>query len=178
MAATVIINRLTGSGPTLTNISGINSVANAEDAHATGGVSNPVQIPLSGTNYSYWVTTRLQCTAAPSTSISNVKWFTDGTNSLGTGITCKVSTATAYTQASGTPGVTGLQLTTGNYPSLAGAPSNAFAYTAGSPLSVAASIGPTTGEFGDRVVYQIEVASSASPGITPQETFTWRYDEI
>jgi hypothetical protein len=178
MPATVIINRLTGSGPTLNNITGINTRANAEDAHSTSGTANPIQIPASGTNYSYWVVTRLQCTVAPSTLINNLKWFTDGGNGFGTGVTCKVQTASGYVQATGTPGESGTQLTTGNYASLAGAPSDAFAYTSASPLSVSGSIGATTGEFGDRVVYQIEVASTASPGVTPSETFTWRYDEI
>jgi hypothetical protein len=67
----------------------------------------------------------------------------------------------------------------GNYATLAGAPGDAFSYTSGSPLSVTGSISnPSTGQFGDRVVYQIEVASTASPGATPTETITWKYDEV
>ena len=49
--------------------------------------------------------------------------------------------------------------------------------TAGSPLSITGSIGVATGDFGDFFVFQIVVGSTASPGATPQETFTWIYDE-
>lgn len=177
MAATVLIRRLTGAGPSATDITSINTRANAEDAHSTAGTSNPIQIPAAGTNYSYWVVTRLDCTVAPTTSISNIKWYTDGANGFGTGVTCRVGTATGYTQATGTAGTTGTELTVGNYGTFTLGNANAFTYTTGSPLSVSGTTS-TTGQFGDRVVYQIEVASTASPGATSSETFTWRYDEI
>ena len=176
MPATVQIVRLTGAGPTATDITSINTRANAEDAHSTAGTTNPIQIPASGTNYSYWVVTRLNCTVAPSTSISNIKWYTDGANTLGTGITMKAATASVYVQATGTLGTTGTQMIVGNYTGLS-TPADAFTYTSAAPLSVTGTTS-TTGQFGDRVVYQIEVASTASPGATGQETLTWRYDEI
>jgi len=178
MAATVTIRRLTGSGPTSTDITGINTRANAEDAHSTAGTTNPIQIPASGTNYSYWVVTQLSADTSPAGTINNLKWYTDGANGFGTGVTCKMNTATGYVQATGTPGTTGTQLTTGNYATLAGAPTDAFGFTSGSPKSVTGSISnPSTGAFGDRVVYQIEVGSTAGPGATASETFTWKYDE-
>jgi len=178
MAATVLIRRLTGAGPTATDITSINTRANAEDTHTTAGTSNPIQIPASGTNYSYWVTTRLDATVTPSGTINNVKWFTDGANGLGTGVTCRVGTATGYVQATGTAGTTGTELTAGNYSGFTLGNANAFTYTSGSPLSVTGSISnPSTGQFGDRVVYQIEVADTAAPGATAAETFTWRFDE-
>ncbi len=66
MAATVTIRRWTGSSgaPTKTNITSINTRANAEDAHSTAGTSNSILIPTSGTNYSYWVATRLSVDAS------------------------------------------------------------------------------------------------------------------
>lgn len=178
MSATVLIRRLTGSGPTATDITSINSRANAADAHSTNDTASPITIPAAGTNYSYWVVTRLDCTVTPATALNNLKWYTDGGNGFGTGITCKMNTATGYVQATGSTG-NGTQLTTGNYATLAGSPTDAFAFTSGSPKSVTGSISnPSTGQFGDRVVYQIEVASTASPGpTTTQETFTWSYDE-
>lgn len=176
MAATVIINRLTGAGPTATPITSINTRANAEDAHTTAGTSNSILVPAAGTNYSYWVVTRLEVTAITAGTVDNIKWYTDGSNNFGTGVTCKVNTATGYVQATGTPGTSGTQLTTGNYATLAGAPTDAFAYTTGSPLSVAGTT-TTTGQFGDRVVYQIEVGTTAASGATATETFTWRYDD-
>lgn len=176
MASTVIINRLTGAGPTATPITSINTRANAEDAHTTAGTTNSILVPAAGTNYSYWVVTRLEVTVINSGQVDNVKWYTDGANNFGTGVTCKVNTATGYVQATGTTGTTGTQLTTGNYATLAGAPVDAFTYVTGSPLSVTGTA-TTTGQFGDRVVYQIEVGTTAVSGATATETFTWRYDD-
>lgn len=176
MASTVLIRRLTGAGPTATDITSINTRANAEDAHTTAGTSNSILVPAAGTNYSYWVVTRLDVTVINSGTVDNVKWYTDGSNNFGTGVTCKANTATTYVQATGTAGTTGIQLTTGNYSTLAGAPTDVFAMTTGSPLSVAGST-TGTGQFGDRVVYQIEVGTTAASGATAQETFTWRYDD-
>jgi hypothetical protein len=180
MPATVKINRYTGSGPTKTDITGANTVANATDTHQSSatGSSDPIRIPTSGTNYSYWVVCRLECTVTPLGTLNNIRWYTDGSNTFGTGVTCKVQTATSYVQATGTAGTSGIQLTTGNYPTLAGAPVNAFTYVVGSPLSVSGSLSnPSTGDFGDFVVYQLEVDSTAVPGVTGTETFTWLYDE-
>lgn len=180
MAATVVIKRWTGSSgsPTKTDITGINTRANAEDAHTTAGTDNPIQVPSSGTNYSFWVSTRLSATSSPSGTIDNLRWYTDGSNNFGTGITCKGNTASAYAQATGTDGVTGDQLNTTNHEDLAGAPVDVFGHTSGSPKSVPGSISnPSTGDFGDFFVYQIEVADTAGPGATAQETFTWKYDE-
>jgi hypothetical protein len=180
MPATVKINRYTGSGPTKTNITGANTVANATDTHQSSatGSSDPIRIPTSGINYSYWVVCRLECTVTPLGTLNNIRWYTDGSNTFGTGVTCKVQTATSYVQATGTAGISGIQLTTGNYPTLAGAPVNAFTYVVGSPLSVSGSLSnPSTGDFGDFVVYQLEVDSTAVPGVTGTETFTWLYDE-
>jgi hypothetical protein len=182
MAATVIINRWTGAfgSPTKTQIDGANTVAAADDTHqaVAAGSNNPIRIPAGGTNYSYWVTTRLRCTVTPAGTINNIRWYTDGGNSFGTGITCKAQDAASYVQATGTQGTTGLQLTTGNHSGLSGAPVDAFSFTSGSPKSLAGSISnPSTGDFGDFMVYQIEVAPTAAPGVTSQETFTWVYDE-
>ena len=175
MSATIKINRLTGSGPTNTDITGINTRVDGSDNVSTGETSNPVPIPASGTNFSYWCATQLYCTVAPATQINNIQWYTSGSNTLGTGVGCNVGQATAYTQATGSGGI-GTQLTTGNYSSLTGAPSNAFAYTSSASLAVSGSTG-TTGSFGNFVVYQFTVGSTAGPGPTGQPTFTWQYDE-
>lgn len=177
MAATVIINRLTGAGPTETDITSSNTRMSTSDDPAPG-TANPVPIPAADTNYSFWVSTQLEATTTPTGTINNINWYTDSTNGFGTGVTCVGQTATTYDQATGTVGTTGDELTTGNYTTLASAPSDVFAFTSGSPLSVSGSISnPTTGLFGDLVVYQAAVGTSASAGATAQETFTWQYDE-
>jgi hypothetical protein len=173
----VQIRRLTGAGPTGTDITSINTRLNAEDAHSTAGTTNPILIPPSGTNYSYWCPTRLYYDSSGTGTINNIKWFTDGTNSLGTGVGLVVNTASGYVQATGTAGETGTELTTGNYATLAGAPSNAFAYNTGSPLSVTGSVtNPSSEYFGDLVVMQVTVGTTAGAGATTTETITWRYD--
>jgi hypothetical protein len=184
MAATVQVGRKTGAGAgSFTDITGINTRANAEDVHSTAGTSNPIRVPTSGTNYSYWVTTRLKATVTPAGTIDNLNWYTDGANGFGTGITCKVAKASTganagYVQATGTAGTTGTQLTQGNHAGLDAAPVDAFGKTSGAPLALVGSIAnPSTGEFGDHVVYQIEVGTTAGPGATAQETFTFTYDE-
>lgn len=178
MAATVTIRRWTGAsgGPTKTDITSINTRANAEDAHSTAGTTNSILVPAAGTNYSYWVSTRLSIDAITGGTVDNIKWYSDGANNFGTGVTCKGNTASGYVQASGTAGTTGIQLTTGNHADLAGAPVDVFGHTSGSPKSVTGSAS-STGDLGHFFVYQIEIGTSAASGATAQETFTWRYDD-
>lgn len=181
MAATIKIIRWTGTSgsSTKTSIDGTtNRAATADDPAA--GTTNPIPVPTgAGTNYSYWVVTRLSATVAPTTAINNIKWYSDGTNSMGTGVSLAVATATAYKQASGTTGTTGDLLNSSFYTSALSptVASDAFAKTSASPLSVAGSIGAATGDFGDFVVYQVAVVSTAGPGVTTAETLTFQYDE-
>lgn len=181
MVATVTIVRWTGvsSGPTKTAIQGTTDRASTSDTQ-TPGTANPIPVPAtSGTNYSFWVATRLSATAAAATAINNIKWYSDGTNSMGTGVSLNVATASIYKQASGTTGTTGDQLTSSFYtsslnPSVA---TDAFAKTSAAPISVNGSIGTVTGDISDFVVYQVAVISTAGPGVTTAETLTWTYDE-
>lgn len=184
MAATVQIVRKTGVAPgTATDITGINTRANAEDVHSVAGTSNPVRIPAAGTNYSYWVTTRLNVTVTPAGTIDNLRWFSDGANGFGTGVTCKGAKASTgadagYRQATGTPGTTGTQLTQANHTGLDEAPADVFTFTSASPKALVGSLSnPATGQFGDHWVYQIEAGTTASPGATGSEVFSYRYDE-
>jgi len=185
MAATVIIVRKTGAdgSPTATDLAGGNTRANAYDTHSTGDTTNPIQVPAAGTNYSYWVTTRLDATVTPAGTIDNLRWYTDGANGFGTGVTCTVAKAATgatagYRQATGTPGDTGTQLTQGNHSGLDAAPGDCFSETSGAPLALTGSISnPSTGEFGDHAVYQIDVGTTAGAGATTAETFTFKFDE-
>lgn len=177
MAATVIINRLTGAGPTETDITSSNTRASTSDAPSPG-TSDPIPVPPSGSSYSYWVTTQLEATVTPDGTINNINWYTDGANGFGTGVTCIGQDSDTYVQATGTQGTSGTELTTGNHAGLSGAPADVFSFDSGSPKSIAGSLdNPNTGLFGDMFVYQIVVASTAGPGATPTETFTWSYDE-
>lgn len=176
----VQIRRLVGTSPGTSgavDITSINTRLNAEDAHTTAGTTNTILKPTSGTNRSYWCVTRLYYNGAGTGTINNIKWFTDGANSLGTGRGLVVNTATGYVQATGTEGTTGTELNTTNYATLAGAPTNAFDYTTSSPLAVSGSVtDPSSEYFGDYVVMQATVADTASAGVSTAETISCRYD--
>lgn len=177
MAATVTIRRLTGAGPTV-SASRTAMRASTSDNDYTTETTNPIPIPGAGTNYSYWVSERLNADTSPSGTIDNLRWYTDGANGYGTGVTAKGQEATSYVQATGTAGTTGTQLTTGNHAGITGAPVDIFGLTSGSPKSLAGSVSnPTTGQFGSRFVWQIEVGTTAGAGTLTAETFTWKYDE-
>jgi hypothetical protein len=178
MAATVTIRRWTGGSgsPTKTNITSINTRANAEDAHTTAGTTNSILIPSGGSNYSYWVSTRLSVDAITSGTVDNIKWYTDSTNNFGTGVTCIGQSAGSYVQATGTPGQTGTELTAGNHAGLTGAPVDVFTFTSGVPKSLTGSTS-TIEDVGQFFVYQMVVDSTAASGTTAPETFTWKYDD-
>lgn len=172
------IRRLTGAGPTGTDVTSINSRLNAEDAHSTAGTTNPILKPAAGTNYSYWASFRLWFQGAGTGTINNIRWFTDGSNTFGTGRGMRVGQATAYAQATGTAGVTGTELTAGNYATFTLGNANAFTYTSGSPLTVTGTItDPSSEYFGNIVVIQTEIGTTASAGAGgAQETMSFRVD--
>jgi hypothetical protein len=182
MAASIIINRWTGpaGSETKTDITSINTVANANDTHQPTASSSidPIRVPASGTNYSYWVSTRLSAVTSPSGTINNIRWYTDGSNNFGTGVTCRGNTSPAYVEATGVVGLSGDYLDTINHPSLSGPTADVFIFNYASPFPITGSItNPDTGDFGHFMVYQVEVDPTAGPGVTNQETFTWIYDE-
>src|SRR3954452_12926761 len=119
MAATVHINQYNGATPTATNKTGSTiRVATDDVSRSTGDTSNPIIVP--GPNYSFWLTLGLEATVAPVTSIDNLKFYTDGTNSRPSGVTwvsraSNVGAAAGYRQATGTVGTTGTLLNTTNH---------------------------------------------------------------
>lgn len=178
MSATVSIRRWTGSSgdPTKTDITSINTRANAEDAHSTAGTSNSILIPEAGSNYSYWVNTRLSVDTISGGTVDNIKWYSDGSNGFGTGVTCVGNSADDYVQATGTPGETGDVLNETNNTELTAAPTDVFGFTSASPKAITGSAS-TTGDVGQFFVYQMVIGTTAGSGATNQETFTWQYDD-
>jgi hypothetical protein len=177
MAADVRIVRLTGVGPgTETDITNSNTRL-ATDDNANPGDSYPIPIPAASVKRSFWCVTRLKAATTPAGTINNIQWYTDGVNSLGTGVTAFAGNSANYVRATGTIGDTGDELNPTNYSGL-NSKTDMFSYTTGSPMSVAGSISnPSTLQFGNYVVLSIEVGSTAVAGVTPTETMTFRYDE-
>lgn len=179
MPATVNIIRKTGSAgaPVRTNIDGSSTRLSTADDPAPG-TANPIPIPGAGTNYSFWCAVQLRIGAvAPSNNITNIKWFSDGANGFGTGVTCNGQSATSYVQATGTTGTTGDILNTTNYPTLTAAAVDVFTFTTGSPKSLSGSGNTINTDIGDHFVFQLAIGTTASAGTTPSETCSMRYDE-
>lgn len=127
---------------------------------------NPIPVPAAGTNYSYIKQVRLKATTTPANSLSNINFYTDGANGLGTGVSVNVKTSASYTDpaSQGTTALTGT--------------ADAFTYTSGSPLSISGTLSnPSTGLFGDYLVMQMAVGTTATQGNTASETITMTYDE-
>lgn len=177
MVADVRVIRLTGAGPTETDItSGTTRSSLSDDPNP--GSTNPLLKPVSGTHYAFWVSTRLKAVTSPDGTISNIRWYADGANNYGTGVNCNGRDATGYVEALGTVGVAGTILNTTNYPGLAANPTNVFSHTAGSPRSIPGSLtNPDTGFFGSLFVYQHSILSTCVTGVKTAETFTWAWDE-
>lgn len=174
MAATVLIERWTGSGAgTGADITGGTTRMKQAD-NGTADTNNPV--PAVTTSYSYWVSTRLHCTVAPSNLLNNLKWYSDGV-SAGTGLTVNAAKASTGTNAGYRQATSAVALNNTNHTGLdVASPTDASTYTSGSPLSLTGSTS-TAIVFGDFVIYQLAATSSASPGAMSARTYTWQYDE-
>lgn len=173
MAATVVIKQWTGSGPTVTTITNLR-YKTADDSSGTD-TTYPLVKPSSGTNYSYVATVVPYASVAPTGTINNVKYYSDGSNTYGTGVTLKgIALAQgSYTQATGTQGTSG-DLSAAVYTS----GTDVFTYSTGSPLSVTGSLVSTTGSGTFQLVQtQMALSTSVSAGTLTAETFTFRYDE-
>lgn len=166
MAATVLIREKNGAGETATDkTSGTIRMKNADNA--TVDLVNPLVIPASpGFDYSWekWLRLHIGGTG-PSSQITNLKFYTDGANNLGTGVELYAKAVASYaTPAEGTA-ITGY--------------TNAFTYTSGAPLSLGA--GPFSSintDMGSYLVLLARVAETATQGLTASETLTFAYDEI
>ena len=165
MAATVQINEMTAL---TTGVDKTNGTVRFKAAdNTTVDSNNPLEIPTSGTIYSYTKQLRANVTVAPDTELSNLQWYTDGNNGFGTGVGVQVKNngntfATAYNTA------------------MAGG-TDLFTYTSGSPLDGdATNTGPFTGTgyIGDLIELQMSVADTATSGTLTAETLTLSYDEI
>lgn len=171
MAATISVKQATGSGPSAATITNLR-FKTADDSSGTD-TTYPLVKPSSGTNYSYVAWIYLNADTSPASTINNLKFYTDGTNSYGTGVTVKGITTATYTQATGTSGTSG-DLSSTVYTS----GTDVFSYTSASPLAVTGSISnPSTGKISNYVAMQMALATTVSAGTLSAETFTWRYDE-
>ncbi len=178
MAATVVINEWNGNSTKTDKTGGTVRFKTADSA--TVDTNNPITIPTSAQTHSYEKWLELQITGTPpSQRINNLKFYTDGSNGYGTGVTLygEVSGSNTFRSAA--------QAATANAVPLGGSGSrtmtSAFAYVSGSPLSLSSSAetfsGSTT-DIGRYVVLVLTVSAAASQGTLTAETGTFSYDEV
>ena len=176
MVADINIMRITTSSCTLTDITSACTRVSTSDSPIPGA-ANPIPIPSSGSNYSFFVSTILYAACAPDNEISNIKHYSDGGNGFGTGVSAFVTTASEYEVATGTAGSSGIILSNACHAGMNTAPSPMFDFSSGCKMPVVGTLGATTGSFADHVVFQISVDTTGSPGNSGEETMTWEFDE-
>jgi hypothetical protein len=162
MAATVQIHEMTGASTGVDKTSGTVRFKSADET--TVDTNNRIQIPPSGTTYSYTKTLRFYFDSAPSVDIQNLRAYSDGSSGFGTGIGVQYDTSGSWAANINT-NISGTDL---------------FTKTSGSPIDLdVTNTGPHTGTGykGDFLRLQMTVADTASPGSLTPETLTFAYDE-
>lgn len=168
MAATIQIHEMSAIDTGADKTSGTVRFKDADDA--TVNTSNPLVIPESGTTYSYCKKLRAYMEAPPDTQVSDLAWYTDGSNTFGTGISVNVKN---------------IGVTFGTfYKTAMSGGADLFGKTSGSPLDGDAT---DTGPFvpadddsyiGDVIELQMAVEDTASSGTLSAETLTLTWNEI
>jgi len=165
MAATIVVVKTYGAGPTGTQAADTTFGLKSVDDHATAPADAPVQIPeSSGTNYSYECWMRFKCTVAPSNQCNNFKVWSSG-SAVGTGIVITVNSDAVTTYA--TPVVT---------ISEKGTRVDFATKDSGSKISIAGTL-DAENEVTDFSVFQLAVSETASPGDMADQTIYYSYDE-
>jgi len=165
MAATVQIHEMTAAAAGVDKTSGTIRFKGADNQ--TVDTVDRLQIPTGATIFSYTKHARFYFQAGPSVDIQNLRCYTDGSNTFGTGITVQYNVPAA-----------GL----GTFPNINTdiAGTDLFTKTSGAPVDLdAINTGPHsgTGYKGDHIRMQMGVANTAAPGQLTPETLTFAYDE-
>lgn len=160
MAATVTIRVYTSTNAA-TMSSAVTGIDFISDDNATNSLANRTANPITAGNRSYekWLKARVD--AAPDNSVSNFKFWTDGT--VQTETTLYVgTTATGATPVSTSSSV---------------ATTDATTYTSGSKLTWHSGSLTGIGDATDYLVLQLSTTASAAAGNWTQETLSYSYDE-
>jgi hypothetical protein len=173
MAATVGIYEINGASYT-PGAGGQNKAAGsiayrANDTYLTD-TANPVVRPSSATTQSYEKWLHMRCTVAPTTSISNPRFYTTG-NAVASGVnfyTRNTNTNTFAQPAAGPAYNAGLH-------------TDITAITSASPKAlntVAAGPWSGTGDIGDFNITWASVGTTAGPGSMGSSTLVYSWDEV
>ena len=162
-----------------------------DDSGHTIDTANPIPIPTSGYNFSYWAHLYMEMTARTAETVNNMKFYTVG-SAYGTGIILylgsqdPVHTAaatTGYDLATGTSGTTGDEMiTAANKHTDLTTQADAISHTSGSPRTLtigeSGSVLDAVGETCNYLVFQVSCTTTASAGAKTAITLTGRYDEV
>jgi hypothetical protein len=162
MAATVQIHEMTGASAGTDKSSGTIRFKAADNV--TVDTNDRLQIPSGATIYSYTKQARFYFSVGPSVDIQNLRAYTDGANSFGTGVTVQYDLSGSWAANINT-NISGTDL---------------FTKTSASPIDMdAINTGPHTGTGykGDFLRMQMAIANTASSGALSAEVLTFAYDE-
>ena len=165
MPATVQIYELTASKAGTDKTSGTVRFKMADDQ--TVDTNDRMQVPSSGTNYSFTKQLRLYVATAPSVDLQTLEAYSDGANGFGTGVGAQYDTllGTSFA-ANATTNISGTDLFTRG-------PATRIDMDAG--LASTAFVG--VGFKGLILRTQLSVASLASAGTLSAENLTFSYSE-
>lgn len=162
MAADVQIHEMTGSSAGVDKTGSTIRFKSADETSVD--TNNRLQVPSSGTNYSYTKQLQAYFNTAPDTDIQNLRAYTDGSNDFVSGVGVQYDTQGSFASNVNTD-IAGTDL---------------FTATQASPIDMdATNTGPHTGTGykGDLLRAQMSVESTASQGTLSAETLTVAYDE-
>ena len=166
MAAVIRIHELTTNATTGVAQSALRFKSAPSTTTTAIDAGQPLPIPPSGSDYSYVKKLRAYMSSAPVGTVSNLRWYSDGSSGFGTGVSI---TAKNLGSTFGT-----------HYDSAMPGGASLFTYTSTAPLDGDATVtGPfaATGYIGDIIELQVTVASTAANKALTPETLTLAYDE-
>jgi len=173
---------LPGTSSNITD-NGINKLRFKQADNNDIDLNNPIPVPSTGTEYSYWKTIYLKCTAINEASqINNVQFYSDGAVFTDyTGITLKVGEQFPIRRSDVTIGYDVADAAESMIPSYCSSSVDVSTLTSSSSLSLTiqetGNIIDATDETTNCLILQLEVGSTASSGTLTAETLTLSYDE-
>lgn len=165
MVATVQIIETNGAPGDETTTDKTNAEVRFKNAdNADVDLKDALVVPEEGSTFSFEKWLRANVVVAPDQQISNLVFYTDGTNSFGASVKVWARTAEAYAQP--------------QKPTSSDGYTDAFSYTKDSPLLLGTGPFNGVGGIGQYLVLAAEVLAGAQSGLRNPEGVIFAWDEI